>query len=184
MLNKINKTLGTEGSTQKLITNQGVKKYTKSDNCKTVLDEVKIAEDMAWDGLHGVITNIKEATHATIISRYARLWKIEESFRLNKCTLSMRPIFHFKTERIHAHIAICYMAFSVLRHMEYIVNLTQKISPQFILEELMEVQSSILKDTVTGKQYRLPGRFSQTASKIYKAFNIVKDRHIKVIVTT
>jgi transposase len=184
VLNKINKTLGTEGSTQKLITNQGVKKYTKSDNCKTVLDEVKIAEDMAWDGLHGVITNIKEATHATIISRYARLWKIEESFRLNKCTLSMRPIFHFKTERIHAHIAICYMAFSVLRHMEYIVNLTQKISPQFILEELMEVQSSILKDTVTGKQYRLPGRFSQTASKIYKAFNIVKDRHIKVIVTT
>jgi transposase len=184
VLNKINKTLGTEGSTQKLITNQGVKKYTKSDNCKTVLDEVKIAEDIAWDGLHGVITNIKEATHATIISRYARLWKIEESFRLNKCTLSMRPIFHFKTERIHAHIAICYMAFSVLRHMEYIVNLTQKISPQFILEELMEVQSSILKDTVTGKQYRLPGRFSQTASKIYKAFNIVKDRHIKVIVTT
>ncbi len=80
---------------------------------KTILDEVKIAEDMGWDGLHGVITNIKDASHATIISRYARLWKIEESFRLNKHTLSMRPIFHFKT-RIHAHIAICYMAFAVL----------------------------------------------------------------------
>jgi transposase len=183
VLNKIDKTLGSEGNTQKLITNQGVKKYTKTEASKTVLDEVKIAEDMAWDGLHGVITNIKDATHATIISRYARLWKIEESFRLNKHTLSMRPIFHFKTERIHAHIAICYMAFAVLRHMEYIVNLTQKISPQFILEELMEVQSSILKDTVTGKQYRMPGRFSQTASKIYKAFNLVKDRHIKAIVT-
>ncbi|NDH09794.1 MAG: IS1634 family transposase [Gammaproteobacteria bacterium] len=116
VLKKINKTLGSEGNTQKLITNQGVKKYTKTGDSKTVLDEVKIAEDMAWDGLHGVITNIKESTHATIISRYARLWKIEESFRLNKCTLSMRPIFHFKTERIHAHIAICYMAFSVLRH--------------------------------------------------------------------
>ena len=183
VLNKINKTLGSEGSTQKLITNQGVKKYTKTGESKTILDEVKIAEDMAWDGLHGVITNIKDASHATIISRYARLWKIEESFRLNKHTLSMRPIFHFKTERIHTHIAICYMAFAVLRHMEYIVNLTQKISPQFILEELMEVQSSILKDTVTGKQYRMPGRFSQTASKIYKAFNIVKDRNIKAIVT-
>jgi transposase len=182
VLNKINKTLGSEGNTQKLITNQGVKKYTKTEASKTVLDDVKIAEDMAWDGLHGVITNIKDTSHATIISRYARLWKIEESFRLNKHTLSMRPIFHFKTERIHTHIAICYMAFAVLRHMEYIVNLTQKISPQFMLEELMEVQSSILKDTVTGKQYRMPGRFSQTASKIYKAFNIVKDRAIKAIV--
>lgn len=183
ILNKINKTLGAEGDTQKLITNKGVKKYTKSEESITALDEVKIAEDMAWDGLHGVITNIKEASHATIISRYSRLWKIEESFRLNKHTLSMRPIFHFKTERIHAHIAICYMAFAVLRHMEYIVNLTQKITPQFILEELMEVQSSILKDIVTGKQYRMPGRFSQTASKIYKAFNLVKDRQIKAIVT-
>lgn len=183
VLNKINKTLGSEGNTQKLITNQGVKKYTKTEASKTTLDEVKIAEDMAWDGLHGVVTNIKDASHATIISRYARLWKIEESFRLNKHTLSMRPIFHFKTERVHAHIAICYMAFSVLRHMEYIVNLTQKISPQFILEELIGVQSSILKDTATNKQYRMPGRFSQTASKIYKAFNVVKDRHIKAIVT-
>ena len=75
------------------------------------------------------------------------------------------------------------MAFSVLRHMEYIVNLTQKISPQFMLEELMEVQSSILKDTSTGKQYRMPSRFSQAASKIYKAFNIIRDRHIKAIIT-
>ncbi|HVT63138.1 MAG TPA: IS1634 family transposase [Legionellaceae bacterium] len=183
VLNKINKTLGSEGNTQKLITNQGVKKYTKTEASKTVLDELKIAGDMAWDGLHGVITNIKDASHATIISRYARLWKIEESFRLNKHTLSMRPIFHFKTERIHAHIALCYMAFSVVRHMEYLVNLTQKISPQFILEELMEVQSSILKDTETGKQYRMPGRFSQIASKIYKAFNISRDRQIKAILT-
>ena len=75
------------------------------------------------------------------------------------------------------------MAFGVLRHMEYIVNLTQKISPQFILEELMEVQSSVLKDTLTGKLYRMPGRFSQTASKIYKAFNIIRDRHVKAIIT-
>ena len=95
----------------------------------------------------------------------------------------MRPIFHFKTERIHAHIAICYMAFAVLRHIEYAVALTQKISPQVIIEELMEVQASILRDTVTGKLYRMPSRFSHTASKIYKAFNILKDRHIKAIVT-
>jgi transposase len=182
VISKINKTLGPDANTQKLITNKGVKKFTKTEATKTVLDEKKISEDTAWDGLHGVITNIKDGSHAAILSRYARLWKIEESFRLNKHTLSMRPIFHFKTERIHAHIAICYMAFSVLRHMEYIVHLTQKISPQFIIEELMEVQASILNDTVTGKKYRMPGKFSHTASKIYKAFNMVRDRQIKAIV--
>lgn len=183
VINKINKTLGSDGNTQKLITNSGVKKFTKTEETRSVLDEEKIAADRAWDGLHGVITNIKDASHAQILSRYARLWKIEESFRLNKHTLSMRPIFHFKTERIHTHIAICYMAFTVLRHIEYVVNLTQKVSPQFIIEELMAVQTSILKDTATEKKYRMPGVFSHTASKIYKAFNLVKDRHIKAIVT-
>lgn len=183
VLNKINKTLGSHGNTQKLITNKGVKKFTKTEATKTILDDEKIAEDMEWDGLHGVITNMKEESHAEILSRYGRLWKIEESFRLNKCTLSMRPIFHFKPERIHAHIAICYMAFTILRYIEYIVNLTKKISPQFIIEELMEVQSSILKDISTGKMYLMPGRFSQTASKIYKAFSITRNRHVKAIIT-
>lgn len=183
ILNKISKSLGSEGNTKTLITNKGVKKYTKSGDSKTVIDEVKIAEDMAWDELHGVITNIKDASHATIITRYSRLWKIEESFRLNQHTLSMRPIFHFKMERIHAPIAICYMAFAVLRHIEYVVSLTQKVSPQIIIEELMEVQATIFRDTLTEKFYRVPGRFSHTASKIYKAFDIIKDRNIKVIIT-
>ena len=183
IINKIKKALGSDKSTEKLITNKGVKKFTKTEASQSVIDEQKIAEDMAWDGLHGVITNIKDATHAEILSKYSRLWKIEESFRLNKHTLSMRPIFHFKTERIHAHIALCYMAFSVLRHLEYRVHLTQKISPQCILEELMDVQASILKDTSTGKQYRMPGRFTHTASKIYRAFNLIRDRQIKAIVT-
>jgi transposase len=183
IVNKISKTLGSDGNTHKLITNKGVKKFTKTEETTTILDEEKIEEDRLWDGLHGVITNIKDASHAELLARYARLWKIEESFRLNKHTLSMRPIFHFKKERIHAHIAICYMAFAVLRHIEYIVNLTQKISPQFILEELMEVQASILQDTATGKKYHMPGKFSQTASKIYRAFNLNKDRHTKAIIS-
>lgn len=183
IIDKISKALGADKSTKKLITNQGVKKYTKTESSKTILDETKIAEDLTWDGLHGVITNIENASHATIFSRYARLWKIEESFRLNKHTLSMRPIFHFKPERIHAHIAICYMAFAVLRHIEYVASLTKKVSPQVIIDELMNVQASILRDKVTGKLYRMPSTFSHMASKIYKAFNLTKERNIKAIIS-
>lgn len=182
IVKKINKTLGSEGDTEKLITNKGVKKFTKTEKSQTILDNQKIIDDAAWDGLHGVITNIKNMPASELLRRYARLWKIEESFRLNKHTLSMRPIFHFRTDRIHTHIAICYMAFTVLRHMEYVVNLTQKISPQMMLEELMEIQSSILQDTSTGKRYRIASRFSHNASKIYKAFNLTRDNHTKAII--
>ena len=174
IVEKINKRLGSAGKTEKLISNQGVKKYTKTGDSQTVLDENKIAQDAEWDGLHGVISNIKTGQGTDLLQRYGRLWKIEESFRLNKHTLSMRPIYHFKPERVKTHIALCYMAFSVLRHMEYMAKLTQKISPKMLIDELMSVQASYYFDSRTEKRYRLSGVFSQNARKIYRAFDLIR----------
>jgi transposase len=182
VVDKLKKRIGEKGNTQKLITNQAVKKFTRSDSSMTTLDHKKIDGDAAWDGLHGVITNIREEKASIILSRYTRLWKIEESFRINKHTLSMRPIYHFKPDRIKAHIAICFMAFSVLRHMEYHVRLTQKISLDVLLDELMHIQASYYRHIPTGKVYRMPGKFSQTASKIYKSFRVERNNHAQVIV--
>jgi len=182
VLEKLEKRLGKEGSTQKLITNQGVKKYTRSENSKTIIDQDKIEKDAAWDGMHGVITNLRDAHATEILARYSRLWKIEESFRINKHTLSMRPIYHFKPERIRAHIALCFMAFSVLRYMEYSVKLTQKISIDTMLDELMQVQASYYRHTPTDRLYRMPGRFTHNASKIYKAFQLQRNNHAQVVV--
>lgn len=145
LLSKIEKIIGKGGNPNKLITNAGAKKFvTKDEDAVISLDDGKIAKDAQWDGMHGVITNIKHDSPTTIIARYAQLWVIEESFRINKHTLQMRPIFHWKSERIHAHVAICYMTFSVLRHLQYRVNLVQKISIDTILDELINVQASIL----------------------------------------
>jgi transposase len=173
LLNKIEKLIGKKGQTSKLITNQGVKKFTKTDAAsKTVLDDEMIAKDAMWDGLHGVITNIKDDKPESFIARYARLWVIEESFRINKHLLKIRPIFHWQPKRIHAHIALCYMTFAVLRHLQYRVALTQKISPEVIVDELMHVQASIHMHKRTKDLYRVPGYFSNIARKIYKTFNI------------
>jgi transposase len=183
IVDKLHSRLGaSQGNTQKLISNQGVKKYTKTEASETSIDSLKIEQDAEWDGLHGVISNCQNASATELLTRYGRLWKIEESFRLNKHTLSMRPIFHFKPERIRAHIAICYMAFSVLRHMEYVVRLVQKISPQDLIKELMNVQSSYYKNMKTGKRYRLPGVFGHNASKIYKAFQLPRRNRAQEII--
>lgn len=44
ILDKIKKTIGESGSTKKLISNSGVKKYTSSENNKSYLDEDKIQQ--------------------------------------------------------------------------------------------------------------------------------------------
>lgn len=184
ILNKIKKVIGTRGSTRKLISNHGIKKFTHTDeSSKTQIDDNRVAADALWDGLHGVITNIEHERPESIIARYARLWIIEESFRINKHLLKMRPIFHWKPKRIHAHIAICYMAFAVLRHLQYRVTLTQKLSPEMIVEELVGVQSSIYIHKRTQDLYRVPGKFTNEARKIYKAFDIIRSEDATVHIT-
>lgn len=184
LLEKIRKLIGTKGPTKKLISNHGVKKFTSTDEIsKTTIDETKIMRDALWDGIHGIITNIKDEEPEALIARYARLWVIEESFRINKHLLEMRPIFHWKPERIHAHIAICYMAFALLRHLQYRVALTQKISPEAIIEELMQVQASIYMHDRTKDLYRVPGSFSNIARKIYKTFSIDRSENATIYIT-
>lgn len=173
VIDKVRKIIGKKGNPNRLITNAGVKKFvTKDDNASITLDQEKIAQAAQWDGLHGIITNIKSDDPACLLARYARLWVIEESFRINKHTLKMRPIFHWTPSRIHAHIAICYMTFSVLRHLQYRINLTQKISIDEILDELVHVQASIHVHKKTKDRYRVPGYFSNNARKIYRAFGL------------
>ena len=167
------RTGGKKTNPNNLITNQGVKQFmTRDKNASISLDKDKIAAAAQWDGLQGIITNIQADSPQSLIARYARLWIIEESFRINKHTLEMRPIFHWSSPRIHSHIAICYMTFSVLRHLQYRVNLTQKISVNEILDELLNVQASIHIHKKTKDKYRIPGYFTHKARKIYKTFNI------------
>lgn len=173
VLDKLKKNIGKQGSPKKLITNQGARKFvTVNDEAVVTLDEEKIEAAAQWDGLHGIITNIRDQTPDVLLARYARLWIIEESFRVNKHTLEMRPIFHWAPPRIHAHIAICYMTFTVLRNLQYRVNLTQKISIDTILDELMHVEASIYVHKRTQDRYRVPGAYSNNARKIYKAFEL------------
>jgi transposase len=174
IVTKLKKRIGYKGDTKKLISNQGTLKYTTTENAETAIDNDKISNDAEWDGLHGVITNLTEHDSKVILGRYARLWVIEESFRLNKHNLEMRPIYHFKKERIESHIALCYMSYALLRHLQYRVSITQKISINVIIEELMAVQASIYVHKETGDRYRVPGKFSHNAAKIYKAFNLTR----------
>lgn len=171
ILSKIQSKLDT-GAT--LVTNRAYKSFlTLPKNKKLTLDKAKVAAAAQWDGLHGLITNDKTATPSELLDRYHRLWIIEDSFRMNKHTLKMRPIYHFKPSRIRAHIALCYLTFALAKHIQYRVSLTQQpMSFEKIRLALLSVQASILSHSRTQDRYRLPSAFSQDASKIYKAIGI------------
>lgn len=152
--------------------NRGYAKFLRVEGeAKVLIDESKVAQDAEWDGFHGVITNSKNLKPLEILSRYRQLWTIEAAFRVQKHDLAMRPIFHWKKERIEAHILICFLAYALLRHAQYRVSLQQRsMSVEVLRDELLRVQASILVDETTGAKYRLPSNMSQVAEEIYRVF--------------
>ena len=180
-IEKLKKKLQHSGSVKSQLSNNGYKKYlqlqssdtTKKCDITITLNEEKIREDAAWDGLKGIITNTTDFTEEEILSHYTNLWQVEESFRISKHDLKIRPIYHWKPGRVKAHLAIAFMAYTLVRHLEYKVRLQyKKMSPQKIRQTLLGVQTSILYDTATDRKYTLPSKASIDAKKIYKLMDV------------
>jgi hypothetical protein len=184
ILAKLKKKIGSEGSTKKLVTNRGyLSVTTESGNSKIKVDEEKVAEAAKWDGLHGVITNIEIVNHQESLGLYRRLWVIEESFRINKHTLEMRPVYHYASRRIKAHILLCYISFALCRYVQKRISMQHEdYSVDRIRSSLIDVQYSVLKHEETECRYRLPSKMSMAARQIYGVFGLKRNKRISKIV--
>jgi len=173
-IEQLSKRIGRSKNPKSLLSNYGYKKFVKIEGeAKLVRDEEKIKDAEQWDGLHGIYTNIKELAASELLMQYKGLWQVEETFRISKHDLSMRPIFHWTPRRIKAHIALCFMALVCVRTAEYRVALQyKKLSPQAIRRVLLGLEISILKDHKTGKVYALPSKATQDAKKIYQIMGL------------
>ena len=140
---------------------------------KIGLNEAKLLEESKWDGLHGVITNLRDKEAEEVLAHYRGLWEIEESFRISKHDLKVRPIFHWVPQRVQAHLAIAFMAFSCVRHLQHRVSLQyQRMSPEAIRWELLHVQTSFLRHKQNRKMYCIPSKISNEAKKIYQTVGL------------
>jgi len=104
------------------INKRGYSKFIDiSKDIQVSINETKIAEDAAWDGLKGYITNTNLGAKE-VIAQYHGLWVVERAFRIGKNTLEMRPMFHFTEKRIEAHVCICFVAYKVYKELERIIR--------------------------------------------------------------
>lgn len=162
---------------KKLIGNRGTSKYIQVNESDITVNEKKIEEDAVWDGLHGVVTNAPLDQKAEeLLTLYRGLWQIEDAFRLQKHDLKLRPIYHWTPNRIRAHIAICFIAYSLAKQAMYRLKLRQyPMSFNQLLDELLHAQSSILVDQSTKKQYIIPSHANETLKRIYQTFGLKRN---------
>jgi transposase len=142
-LEKIKKYINSTAKSK--LTGKLKKSYVKvSKGCRIEIDYEKLATEKQYDGYFGLRTNIENASPANFLSSYRGLWQIEQTFRISKTNLEIRPVFHYNPQRIKAHFAICYMALALIRHVEYRLKTRGHYIPfeqlHILLDKMRKVQ--------------------------------------------
>ena len=108
--------------TKESINNRGYNKFlTLVGEMEVELNRGKVKEDEKWDGLKGYLTNAN-LKPKEIIENYTQLWHIEKAFRISKTDLRVRPIYHYRKRRIHAHILIAFVAYTIWKELERLLK--------------------------------------------------------------
>lgn len=108
------------------------------------------------DGCYLLRTNLHGYTADALWRLYIGLTQIEDSFRIGKHDLGLRPIYHQKPGRTQAHILVCFLAlvlWRTLQHWMTASGLGQ--APRKLLEEMTQVRSlDVILPTAAGTELR------------------------------
>ena len=79
-----------------------------------------IADEAALDGIYVVRTSVpaERLGAGAVVETYKGLSAIERDFRMLKGDLAVRPIFHWREDRVRAHLLVCLLAAYLRWHLE------------------------------------------------------------------
>jgi hypothetical protein len=85
----------------------------------TITSDVERGQHAALrKGAYLLRTNCEETDPALLWRWYIQLTQAEAAFRTAKSDLGLRPIYHHKTERVNAHILVCFLGLALWRCLE------------------------------------------------------------------
>ena len=139
-LERLKKLLETGKLNKQHINNKGYNKYLKLEGeIKIEIDEEKFKADAKWHGLKGYLTNTT-LNKEGVITYYKQLWHVEKTFRITKTDLRIRPIYHYKKERIEAHICIAFAACKLYKELERQLQIKKAgLSPEKAIDILKTI---------------------------------------------
>jgi len=155
---------------------RGGKKYinsVKPDKTTYELAIEKIEQDAQYDGYYAIQTSEKSLPANEVMDAYHTLWKIEESFRVMKSTLEIRPVYHSSPKRIEGHFVVCFLAFLMERKMELLLrdsDIDCTASPNNIQQALNSMQLAAV--TTTNGEKFIKATCKPLAKSIFKRLKL------------
>jgi transposase len=102
-----------------LLTHRSMGRYLKEQKSgKLRIDKAKIRQEEKLDGKYLLSSSDDSLTAEDIALGYKQLYEVERAFRTLKSTLSLRPVYHTKDDRIRSHVLLCWLALLLVRMAE------------------------------------------------------------------
>jgi hypothetical protein len=108
ILTKLEETLTTKGP-KAVIGNKGFARFLKVLKGGVTINQQAVDADRRLDGKFVLTTNTT-LSPAEVAKTYKGLWRVERTFRKEKSTLEVRPIYHQRDETSIGHIVASFLA--------------------------------------------------------------------------
>ncbi|MCX5887915.1 MAG: transposase [Deltaproteobacteria bacterium] len=152
ILDKLRQTVEKQGP-KAVIGNRGYARFLKVAKGSVTVDEEAVKRDARLDGKFVLTTNTDLPT-AEVAQTYKSLWRVERTFREQKSTLEVRPIYHQRDDTSIGHIAASFLA------LRLEVDLQQRLDDREVkvfwpdlMRDLGQVQSVLVE--LDGYRYQL-----------------------------
>ncbi|PZS34440.1 MAG: IS1634 family transposase [Pseudonocardiales bacterium] len=97
----------------------GLRRYLRRTNTGLLrIDKAGIAGEKHLDGKWLLRTSDQTLTPQDLAAAYKQLLAVEAGWRDMKSSLGLRPVFHYREDRIRAHIQLCWLALLLIRVVE------------------------------------------------------------------
>ena len=110
--------------------------------------QLKWSKGEAWrnwarlsEGCYLLRSNVVHWTGEELWRAYVQLTEAESAFRIQKSDLALRPIWHQKKERVHAHILVCFLTYVVWKTLAQMCRQAGLgDEPRKVFEQLHQIQ--------------------------------------------
>jgi transposase len=142
-----------------LLLHPSMKRYVKElKSGKLTIDKTKVKQEEKLDGKYLLSSSDKSLSAEDIALGYKQLMEVERAFRTLKTTLSLRPIYHSKDERIRSHVLLCWLALLLVRIAETKTGLSwpkiRRHMQRLHLGEFLNKKSRVLRHTELAEDQR------------------------------
>lgn len=103
----------------KLVAHPTLGRYLKKDSRgRLAANQQKVKQEERLDGKYLVLTSDDSLPPEEVALGYKQLAEVERAWRSLKTDLDLRPMYHRKSDRIRAHVLLCWLALLLVRVVE------------------------------------------------------------------